>query len=374
MSALYIHIPFCKQKCNYCNFHFSTLLKQKEQMLQAIAHEMFLRQAEIQSPLESVYFGGGTPSILNLDEIYFLFNKIKSLFEIKPDAEITLEANPDDLTLEKIQTLVQTPMNRLSIGIQSFFDADLQFMNRAHNAHQAESCIKNAQKYGFDNLSIDLIYGAPTTTDAMWQENVNKAISLGVPHISAYALTVEPNTALNHKIQKGTLPNVDEQKQQRQYQFMIETLSQNGYEQYEISNFAKDQMYAKHNSSYWLGKKYVGIGPSAHSFDGKSRAWNVANNSKYLAQISENKLPHEVEILSSKDRINELTMIGLRTVFGIDLNVLKTEFSTDLWEEWQRQAEVFIQEKKLIQRENKIFLAPEYRFFADGIASELFIL
>ncbi len=343
-------------------------------MLQAIAHEMFLRQAEIQSPLESVYFGGGTPSILNLDEIYFLFNKIKSLFEIKPDAEITLEANPDDLTLEKIQTLVQTPMNRLSIGIQSFFDADLQFMNRAHNAHQAESCIKNAQKYGFDNLSIDLIYGAPTTTDAMWQENVNKAISLGVPHISAYALTVEPNTALNHKIQKGTLPNVDEQKQQRQYQFMIETLSQNGYEQYEISNFAKDQMYAKHNSSYWLGKKYVGIGPSAHSFDGKSRAWNVANNSKYLAQISENKLPHEVEILSSKDRINELTMIGLRTVFGIDLNVLKTEFSTDLWEEWQRQAEVFIQEKKLIQRENKIFLAPEYRFFADGIASELFIL
>ncbi|MGV4460596.1 radical SAM family heme chaperone HemW [Ornithobacterium rhinotracheale] len=374
MSALYIHIPFCKQKCNYCNFHFSTLLKQKEQMLQAIAHEMFLRQAEIQSPLESVYFGGGTPSILNLDEIHFLFNKIKALFEIKPDAEITLEANPDDLTLEKIQALAQTPINRLSIGIQSFFDADLQFMNRAHSAHQAESCIKNAQKYGFDNLSIDLIYGTPTTSDAMWQENVNKAISLGVPHISAYALTVEPNTALNHKIQKGTLPNVDEQKQQRQYQFMIETLSQNGYEQYEISNFAKDQMYAKHNSSYWLGKKYVGIGPSAHSFDGKSRAWNVANNSKYLAQISENKLPHEVEILSSKDRINELTMIGLRTIFGIDLNVLKTEFSTDLWQEWQRQAEVFIQEKKLIQRENKIFLAPEYRFFADGIASELFIL
>ncbi|MCK0203712.1 coproporphyrinogen III oxidase, partial [Ornithobacterium rhinotracheale] len=227
---------------------------------------------------------------------------------------------------------------------------------------------------GFDNLSIDLIYGTPTTSDAMWQENVNKAISLGVPHISAYALTVEPNTALNHKIQKGTLPNVDEQKQQRQYQFMIETLSQNGYEQYEISNFAKDQMYAKHNSSYWLGKKYVGIGPSAHSFDGKSRAWNVANNSKYLAQISENKLPHEVEILSPKDRMNELTMIGLRTVFGIDLNVLKTEFSTDLWKEWQRQAEVFIQEKKLIQRENTIFLVPEYRFFADGIASELFIL
>lgn len=371
---MYIHIPFCKQKCNYCNFHFSTLLKQKEQMLQAIAHEMLLRQAEIQSPLESVYFGGGTPSILNLDEIHFLFNKIKALFEIKPNAEITLEANPDDLTLEKIQALAQTPINRLSIGIQSFFDTDLQFMNRAHNARQAESCIKNAQTYGFDNLSIDLIYGAPTTSNAMWQENVNKAISLGIPHISAYALTVEPNTALNHKIQKGTLPNVDEQKQQTQYQFMIETLSQNGYEQYEISNFAKDQMYAKHNSSYWLGKKYVGIGPSAHSFDGKSRAWNVANNSKYLVQIFKNTLAQEVEILSPKDRINELTMIGLRTVFGIDLNVLKSEFSTDLWKEWERQANVFLQEEKLIQQGNKIFLAPAYRFFADGIASELFIL
>ncbi|MRJ07446.1 radical SAM family heme chaperone HemW [Ornithobacterium rhinotracheale] len=374
MSALYIHIPFCKQKCNYCNFHFSTLLKQKEQMLQAIAHEMFLRQAEIQSPLESVYFGGGTPSILNLDEIYFLFNKIKAFFEIKPDAEITLEANPDDLTLEKIQALVQTPMNRLSIGIQSFFDADLQFMNRAHNAHQAESCIKNAQKYGFDNLSIDLIYGTPTTSDAMWQENVNKAISLGVPHISAYALTVEPNTALNHKIQKGTLPNVDEQKQQAQYLTMIELLGQNAYEQYEISNFAKNQQYAKHNSSYWLGKKYLGIGPSAHSFDGKSRAWNVANNSKYIAQIGENKLPQEREVLSPKDRLNELTMIGLRTIFGIDLGKIQSEFSADLWQKWWAQAEIFVQEGKLILRGNKIFLAPAYRFFADGIASELFIL
>lgn len=343
-------------------------------MLQAIAHEMFLRQAEIQSPLESVYFGGGTPSILNLDEIYFLFNKIKAFFEIKPDAEITLEANPDDLTLEKIQALVQTPMNRLSIGIQSFFDADLQFMNRAHNAHQAESCIKNAQKYGFDNLSIDLIYGTPTTSDAMWQENVNKAISLGVPHISAYALTVEPNTALNHKIQKGTLPNVDEQKQQAQYLTMIELLGQNAYEQYEISNFAKNQQYAKHNSSYWLGKKYLGIGPSAHSFDGKSRAWNVANNSKYIAQIGENKLPQEREVLSPKDRLNELTMIGLRTIFGIDLGKIQSEFSADLWQKWWAQAEIFVQEGKLILRGNKIFLAPAYRFFADGIASELFIL
>lgn len=343
-------------------------------MISAIKTELKLRKAEIKEPLETIYFGGGTPSILTNEELNSIFKLIESLFEIENQPEITLEANPDDLTLSKIKELKQTPINRFSIGIQSFYDEDLQFMNRAHDANQAERSIKTAQDFGFENITIDLIYGTPTTTTQMWKNNIEKTIALSIPHVSAYALTIEPKTVLNHKINKGDLPNVDEALQQEHFNILVEELGKNDFVHYEISNFGKEGFFSKHNSNYWVGKNYVGIGPSAHSFDGKSRAWNVSNNTKYIQALNQKNIPNEVEILTEKDQINELTMIGLRTIFGIDFNDFKTKFSSVLIDEWLKQAKPFLNDGKLILKDNKIYLNSNYRFFADGIASELFII
>lgn len=371
---LYIHIPFCKQQCSYCNFHFSTLIKNRSEMVKAISRELELRKHEIHNPLETIYFGGGTPSVLSENELGAIFKTIESNFEITSDAEITLEANPDDLDQKKITELKQLPVNRLSIGVQSFFDEDLQLMNRAHNSQQAESSIKRAQDAGFENITIDLIYGSPTTSDEMWKKNLEKAVELQIPHISSYALTVEPKTALNHQIKKGLVREPEDSRQQEQFHLLVEKLNENGFEHYEISNFAKAGFHSTHNSAYWKGKNYVGIGPSAHSYDGNSRSWNIANNTRYIQEIFKGNLPSETEILSSKDIINELTMIGLRTVYGIDLPELQKIIPEEIFTEWKSNAEKFIAEGKLTEKDNKLYLNSEYRFFADGIASELFII
>ena len=371
---LYIHIPFCKQKCSYCNFHFSTQLHGKSKLIDAICQEMKLRKNEVQSPLETIYFGGGTPSVLTTLELGQIFNQIEKIFDIAPGAEITLEANPDDLNHQKINDLRNFPINRFSIGIQSFFDEDLRLMRRVHTAQEAESSIKRVQDAGFDNITIDLIYGSPTTTNQMWQCNLQKAIDFDVPHVSAYALTVEPRTILQHQISKNLINNIDDEKQHHQFDMLVKELTSNGFEHYEISNFGKKDFFSRHNSAYWQGKKYVGIGPSAHSYNGESRRWNIANNTKYLQAILQKKLPQEIEILSEKDILNELTMIGLRTNYGIDLGKIQSSASEELFLEWKQNLQPFLTEGKLIVENNKLFLNPKFRFFADGIASDLFIV
>ena len=286
MAGIYFHIPFCKQACHYCNFHFSTSLRYKEEMVQAMLRELEARRLYLpDEPLDSIYFGGGTPSLLSEGELMAFFEAVNRYFRLSPKAEITLEANPDDLKPETLAALGRSPVNRLSIGIQSFAEEDLRFFNRAHDAHEARRCLDNARAAGFGDLTIDLIYGAPTTSHAQWAENLEIAFSYQIPHLSCYALTVEPRTALDHFIKKGKAPAVDEEQAARQFGYLVEATQAAGYEQYEISNFALPGRYAVHNSNYWTGAPYLGIGPSAHSFDGESRQWNVANNAKYLKAV-----------------------------------------------------------------------------------------
>lgn len=371
---LYIHIPFCKQKCSYCNFHFSTSFGQKKEMVHAICRELELRKNEISQPLETIYLGGGTPSVLDSHEFYQIFSQIQKLFDVHPNAEITLEANPDDLNENKLNEVRQSPINRLSIGVQSFFDEDLQLMNRVHNAKEAEYAIKRSQDKGLENISIDLIYGGQTTSDLMWRENLDKAMELQVPHVSSYALTIEPKTILQHQIQKGILKDVDDFKQQKQFEILVEILTQKGFDHYEISNFGKPGFHSMHNTSYWLGKNYTGIGPSAHGYKGKERYWNVANNTLYIQAIHNNEIPQEIEVLKPEDIVNELTMIGLRTVYGIDIVNLQQKIPEDIYLKWRKNVDQYIAEDKLIFKDQKIFLNRDFMFFADGIASDLFIV
>ena len=374
MAGIYIHIPFCKQKCSYCDFHFSTNLQHKSNLIQAINKELEIRKDEISAPLETIYFGGGTPSILSEIELESIFETIYKNYSTKNLKEITLEANPDDLNKEKLNFLKSTPINRFSIGVQSFFEEDLKLMNRAHNTQEAETSIKLAQDFGFENITIDLIYGSTTTTNEMWKQNLQKAIALNVPHISSYALTVEEKTILDHQIKKGITKPVDEDHQNEQFQLLVDTLTSNDFIQYEISNFGKEDYFSLHNSNYWKGIHYLGIGPSAHSYNGKTRAWNIANNSKYIQTINENKLPQEIEVLNEVEQFNEMIMIGLRTIYGIDLNRINSEFSQPLVNSFYQELNQLINENLVEKKENKIILKPEAKFFADGIASRLFYI
>ncbi|MGV0927804.1 MULTISPECIES: radical SAM family heme chaperone HemW [unclassified Empedobacter] len=374
MAGIYIHIPFCKQKCSYCDFHFSTNLQHKSNLIQAINKELEIRKDEISTPIETIYFGGGTPSILSEIELESIFETIYKNYSTKNLKEITLEANPDDLNKEKLNFLKSTPINRFSIGVQSFFEEDLKLMNRAHNAQEAETSIKLAQDFGFENITIDLIYGSTTTTNEMWKQNLQKAIELNVPHISSYALTVEEKTILDHQIKKGITKPVDEDRQNEQFQLLVDTLTSNDFIQYEISNFGKEEYFSLHNSNYWKGIHYLGIGPSAHSYNGKTRAWNIANNSKYIQAINENNLPQEIEVLNEVEKFNEMIMIGLRTIYGIDLNRINSEFSQPLVNSFHQELNQLINENLVEKKENKIILKPEAKFFADGIASRLFYI
>ncbi len=374
MAGIYIHIPFCKKACFYCDFHFSTSLRFKEDMIDAILIEITNQQKYLEGKtLETIYFGGGTPSLLNKEELTRIINKVYKTFDVIDSPEMTLEANPDDLTIEKLKELKTVGINRLSIGVQSFFDEHLKWMNRAHSATESEVCIKDAQEIGFQNITIDLIYGMPNLTDKQWQENIEKAIALNVPHISAYNLTVEKNTALAHFVKKGKYKPLSDEKGAKQFSYLIETLEANGFEQYETSNFAKDKQYSIHNSSYWRGKHYLGIGPSAHSYNNDSRQWNIANNKKYIDAISNNENHFEIEQLSNSDKINEHLLIGLRTIWGCDLNFIRSLSSEKVYKEFYKELTVQINKKLLTIEKNRILLSKKGKLFADRIASDLFV-
>ncbi|WP_333809403.1 radical SAM family heme chaperone HemW [Flavobacterium sp.] len=374
MSGIYIHIPFCKQACHYCDFHFSTNLKKKDEMVLALAKEIEMRKNEFQDEIvETIYFGGGTPSILSIEDLKFLIDEVYRNYKVVENPEITVEANPDDLTENRIIELSKNKVNRLSIGIQSFFEDDLKLMNRAHNAEEAKKCLETATQY-FDNISIDLIYGVPEMSNEKWLQNIETALSFGVPHISSYALTVEPKTALHSFIQKGIIPQPDDEVAQEHFHILVDKLSENGFIHYELSNFGKENYFSKNNSSYWLGKKYIGIGPSAHSYDGKNRGWNVSNNSLYIKSIQENKLPIEIETLTKTDRYNEYIMTGLRTIWGVSLERIEQEFGKIYLDYLNQQATKFIEDHLLFIDNNILRTTKKGKFLSDGIASDLFLL
>lgn len=373
---IYVHIPFCRQKCSYCNFHFSTSLSLKDEILKALKKEIGLRKNELNlANLKSLYFGGGTPSILTPAEIMMLTDEVLKYFHFDPDIEITLEANPDDLNKDFLSGLSKTVVNRLSIGTQSFHDEDLKLMNRIHSGAEAEDSIKRAQDHGFHNISLDLIYGSPVSDFEVWKNNLRKAVALEVPHISSYALTVEPKTALNSWIKTKKVPSPKDEEQQKEFHYMSDFLKDNGFIHYEISNFAKPGFYSRHNTAYWNNEPYLGIGPSAHSYNGRDkRSWNVANNTLYIKSLAENKLPSETEILSEKDRYNEIMMTGLRTASGVNIARLEESFSSEILDHFEKELTKGLQSGVLKTTENHLIIPEENWFLADGIASDLFIL
>jgi len=372
MAGIYIHIPFCKQACHYCDFHFSTSLQYKQDLLQALVKEIELQKNYLQGEtIETIYFGGGTPSLLEAVEIRSIIDTITRLHTVTSNAEITLEANPDDLSKAKLQDLKQTPVNRFSIGIQSFFDEDLVWMNRAHRADEAESSVKRAQDIGFENITADLIYGYPLLTDAKWKNNLNKVFELDIPHISSYSMTVEPDTALASFINKKKQPAMNEQQSAEQFTLMADAMQLNGFEHYEISNFCKPGHYSRHNSNYWKGVKYIGIGPSAHSYNGTERQWNVANNAKYIQSVTQNKLPAEVEILSETNRLNEYIMTSLRTMWGLELSKLNA-IAPSAADELLKAAQTYFEKDWIVQKETTIYLTPTGKLYADNVAAALF--
>lgn len=392
MSGIYIHIPFCKQACHYCNFHFSTSLKKKDQLVIALAKELVMRKDEFKNKtVETIYFGGGTPSLLTIEELQFLINAVYENYSVSDHPEITLEANPDDLitatkphknvTLSAVE--VQTKsifqaykdigINRLSIGVQSFFESDLKLMNRSHNSEEAKICLDEATKY-FDNISLDLIYGIQGASNEQWLANVEMALHYNVPHISSYVLTVEPKTALLSFIEKGILEDVNDEQAHEQFHMMKEKLEASGFVHYEMSNFGKPGYFSKTNSSYWQGKLYLGIGPSAHSFNGKQRGWNVENNSKYIKAIDQNVLPIEMETLTLADQYNEYVMIGMRTIWGVSLAKVEQDFGLDFKKFLLKESEVFINQQLLYIDDEHLRVTKKGLFLCDGIASELFFI
>jgi oxygen-independent coproporphyrinogen-3 oxidase len=386
LPGVYIHIPFCKQACHYCNFHFSTSLEQKEKMVEAIAREitsspfLFLKEKgevgiEAKTKKEfisTLYFGGGTPSILNMDDLELIFEALHDRFVFADDIEITLEANPDDINDLKLKEWKAIGINRLSVGIQSFLEEELVWMNRAHTAAESVQCIDKIQDAGFTNFSADLIYGSPVLSDTDWKRNVDIIIKKNIPHISCYALTVEPKTALDKLIALNKKEPVDPEKQARQFLLLMDWLEQAGYEHYEISNFAKPGLRSRHNSSYWLGDSYYAFGPAAHAFDGKTRKWNIANNSLYIQSLQQNIIPYEEEILTETQQLNEYIMTSLRTMEGLDLDYVAAFFGQEKSHEILKAADKYIHTERLKPVSRKLILTKEGKLFADGITADLF--
>ncbi|MGB4397911.1 MAG: radical SAM family heme chaperone HemW [Daejeonella sp.] len=374
MAGIYLHIPFCKKACHYCDFHFSTSPVYKNQMVNALRREILLRKDYTGSEqIETIYFGGGTPSVLSADELGMLIHEITEHYPVSAYAEITLEANPDDLNPQKVKEFRQLPINRFSIGVQSFFEEDLKWMNRAHTASEGYSSIKRIQDAGFENITVDLIYGYPLLSGEKWKYNIRELIGLQVPHISSYSMTVEPATALASFINKGVQKPMNEVQSARQFEMLIDELQNAGFEHYEISNFAKPGWHSRHNSNYWEGVNYMGIGPSSHSFNGESRQWNISNNSKYIAALEGNKIPFEMETLTVENRINEYIMTSLRTSKGMDLNLISERFHSDYSSKIIEAMEPFLDKKWAIIEDHKVKLTREGKLFADHVASELFV-
>ena len=374
MAGIYVHIPFCKQKCSYCDFHFSTTFhKYRTEMIESICKEIIYRKDYLaHQTIETVYFGGGTPSLLTKNEFEKILNTIQNTFNISVDLEFTVEANPDDINEHNLKDWKDIGVNRLSIGLQSFREEDLRWMNRAHNSTEALNCVSMAQKAGFDNLSVDLIYGLPNLSTEDWKKNIQHVIDMKVPHVSAYCLTVEEKTSLHQMVKNNKIKPATEDEQSDQFNLLIETLAENGLEQYEISNFSKPGKHSVHNSNYWFGKHYLGIGPSAHSFNGASRSWNISNNQQYIKKITNNEKWDEIEVLSKANQFNELLMVGLRTKFGVNIKKLKEILPFSI--AFQNTLNTFIANERVVEEEENLRLTKEGRLKADYIASELFVI
>ncbi len=373
MSGIYLHIPFCRQACTYCDFHFSTSLQTVDKLIESLQNEITVRKDYLLGEtISTIYFGGGTPSLLEVEKIEELLDKIRKEFRVAHDAEITLEANPDDLTAIKSKALFKAGINRLSIGIQSFSDDDLKFMNRAHNSQQAFEAIKNVREAGFENISIDLIYGIQNQSPAQWERNLQIAFEMQIEHLSCYALTVESRTVLADMIKKKKIAPLDEEKALSDFEWLMDRAEEAGYEHYEISNFARDKKYSKHNTAYWQKQKYLGLGPSAHSFDLESRQWNVSNNQLYIRSLEENKLNFEREELTETNKFNEYVLTSLRTMWGTELNLVEKEFGKTKRSFLETQFEV-LEKGGLVERKQTTFiLTRKGKFFADKIAGDLF--
>lgn len=368
MAGIYIHIPFCRQKCHYCNFHFTTSLRRKNELVTSLLKEMEIQQNYLEGEtIETVYFGGGTPSLLQIEDIKLQIERLNELFPVDTDAEITLEANPDDISEEKLEGWKAIGINRLSIGVQSFFDDDLLWMNRAHTAGLAMSNMLLAKQF-FENITIDLIYGTPALTDERWRQNVEKAITSGIPHLSCYALTVEPKTPLYKMIHENKIASIDPDRQVNQFLLLMQWMEEAGYAHYEISNFALPGFRSRHNSSYWQGKKYLGLGPSAHSYNGISRQWNISNNHTYIESIHKRILPLEKENLTGAQQSNEYILTSLRTMEGLDLK----KFSPEAKNELETASKKFIERGLIKQEHEYLILTNEGKLLADGIAADLF--
>ncbi|MEH0156683.1 radical SAM family heme chaperone HemW [Limibacter armeniacum] len=373
MAGIYIHIPFCKQACHYCDFHFSTNMQLKTDMVEAIRKELEMQKDYVQEPIRTLYFGGGTPSLLSETELNAIIDTVNQYYDTSGVEEITLEANPDDLKPQKLKELRNAGINRLSIGIQSFHGPHLKFMNRAHNAKEAEQCVKLAQDAGFENMTIDLIYAVPADDHSIWERDLNKAISLNVPHISSYCLTIEEKTAFGNWAKKGKIKPAGEEFAAEQFEMLVNGLTGAGYEHYEISNFAKPGLYSKHNTAYWQQQPYIGIGPGAHSYNGNSRQYNVSNNPKYIHALKEGTLPFEKEVLSVADQVNEYMMVRLRTMWGCDLSYLKERYNVDLKAVFAKELAEMEKYGWLTVHQNMMKLTEKGKLLADKIAGDLFI-
>jgi oxygen-independent coproporphyrinogen-3 oxidase len=373
MSGCYIHIPFCAQKCSYCDFHFSTNHSYKDEMVGALCTELKIRSEDWKNEqFQTIYFGGGTPSVLTSVQLQKLIKQVKSNYQVAEQVEITLECNPDDCSLENLARWKELGVSRLSIGIQSFNDEQLLWMNRSHSAADSLNAVRNAKQVGFDELSLDLMYGLPNMTLEEWKDQLLQIIALNPEHISAYCLTVEQRTALSKWVKEGKLVVSSNEQQSEQFELLVSTLKEAGYEQYEISNFARNEHYSKHNTAYWKGTKYLGIGPSAHGYNQHERYWNQANNKVYMTELKDGKLPETIETLSFFDRFNEALMIGLRTKWGVSKEILFASISPN--EEWFQIVKDYEDKKLLIQTEEQIILTPAGRLLADGIAADLFLI
>ncbi len=374
MAGIYLHIPFCRQKCHYCNFFSVASLHYRDEFLKALNHEIELQKHYLEGEtIETIYFGGGTPSLLKGDEINEIFGEINKHYRVSSDAEITLEANPDDLDRDTLKMLCNSPVNRLSIGVQSFFDDDLNYLNRVHSSDQALEAVKKAREAGFQNISIDLIYGIPTLNEKKWLSNLETFYTLGITHLSAYALTVEPKTALDVMIRKNRMQAVDEQMMIRHFKLLMDFMKEKNYLHYEISNFCQGTFYSKHNRSYWSGEKYLGLGPSAHSFNKESRKWNISSISGYLKALEMKTIPADIEYLTIPQKYNEYIMTSLRTMWGADYSVIQEKFGEKIAQNFQDNIQKYILSKKIENTENAYFLTDEGKLFADGIAADLFL-
>lgn len=375
MGAIYIHIPYCKKVCYYCDFHFSVSMKNKERLLNGLEREMLMRKDYLHGDtLQSIYFGGGTPSVLNIQEIEQLLHSIHKNYSVDSDAEITFEANPDDLTAEYLHALFGLGINRLSIGVQSFHDKDLIWMNRRHNASDAERCIKLSQDAGFSNINIDLIYGLPTLTDELWRMNLEKFAMLGVPHLSAYHLTIEPKTVLGVWKKRGKLQEIGEDESLSAFNLLVDFTGREGYVHYEISNFCKDGLYSRHNLNYWKQGTYIGIGPSAHSYDGESRQWNIALNDSYIHKIEHDLSYYEKEILSPADQFNDYLLTHLRTCWGIRFEEVKNRFGVYFLDHLLAELKSYAEGEILESNAEGVQLTRKGKLVADRVISGLMVV